>query len=182
MAKLSAELSSLTGFPKLPHWILRLFLRYPSLVPMRVRWKIASKGLGLLVSELIKSKEDNDSKSGDLVKACRQLGLKQGQKVKAEFSLTDDDFNETLRVVVFANRLFGINSRIAEKNGQIAKTRITKCTWAGSSYWNAKPCGALSAWELGLVEGLNPNVKVKFLKRMSKGDDYCEAEYRMETN
>ena len=177
MKNLSAELSSLTGFPKLPHWVLRLYLRFPSLVPVRVRWKIATKGLGLMLSEIIKNNESGSNK--DIVKACKELGFKQGQKVKNEFKVSNDNFEETLRVVVFANRLFGINAKIAQKNGSSATTRTTKCSWAGSDYWSAKPCGALSAWELGLVEGLNPDVKVKFLKRMSKGDDCCEASYEL---
>ena len=66
------------------------------------------------------------------------------------------------------------------RKNKVAKTRVTKCSWAGSDYWSSKPCGALSAWELGLVEGLNPEIKIKFLKRMSKGDDCCEAEYSIE--
>lgn len=178
MKKLSAELSSLTGFPKLPHWILRMYLRFPFLVPVRIRWKIATKGLGLLLSEIIKSNGGGSNK--DIVKACRELGFKQGQKVQSEFKVASKNFHQTLRVVVFANRLFGINSRVVEKNGAVAKTRITKCSWAGSDFWSAKPCAALSAWELGLVEGLNPDIKVKFLKRMSMGADCCEAQYRLE--
>lgn len=179
MKVLSKELSSLTGFPSLPHWVLRLYLNFPWLVPTRIRWKIASKGLGLLISEIIKSSE-TPTGNKDIVKSCRELGLKQGEKVRNEFAVANKDFNQSLKVVVFANRLFGINSRIVEKNGKAAKTRITKCSWAGSDYWSAKPCGALSAWELGLVEGLNPDIKVKFLKRMSQGADCCEAEYRLE--
>ncbi len=179
MRKLSNEMSSLTGFPKLPHWILRIYLNYPWLVPMRIRWKIASKGLGLLISEIIKS-DEGPSGNKDIVKSCRELGFKQGQKVKNEFALKEDDFKQSLKVVIFANRLFGINSKVVETNGKVAKTRVTKCSWAGSDFWSSKPCGALSAWELGLVEGLNPGIKIKFLKRMSKGDDCCEAEYRME--
>ncbi len=144
---------------------------------MRIRWKIATKGLGLLVSQLTKNNEAGGNK--DLVKACRELGFKQGDKVRREFSVDENNFSDTLKVIRFANRLFGMNSKIVEKNGLKAKTRTTQCSWAGNDDWNSKPCGALSAWEIGLVEGLNPNVKVKFLKRMSQGDDCCEARYEL---
>ncbi len=177
MKRLSNKLSHLTGFPRLPHWLLRVFLRFPSLVPARIRWRIATKGLGLFFSEIIKSNESGSNK--DISKACKELGSKQGEKIKNEFKVASKNFHQSLRVIVFANRLFGINAKIAEKNRSMAKTRITKCSWAGSDYWGAKPCSALSAWEIGLVEGLNPNLKVKFLKRMSKGDDCCEAKYEL---
>ena len=174
----SSDLTSLTGFPKLPHWLMRMYLNYPFLVPTRVKWKIATKGLGLLVSEMTKEK-DKSGGSTDMAKICKDLGYRQGQKVKNEFKVPNEGFYQTLKVVVFANRLFGINSRIIEKNGNVAKSRITKCSWAKSDFWGSRPCSALSAWEIGLVQGLNPDIKIKFLKRMSKGDDCCEAEYSL---
>lgn len=165
-----SRVTELTGFPKLPKWIFKLFLRFPSLVPYKLKWKIASKGIGLLVNSLDKDK--------DASKAMRELGEKQGKAISNELGL-GNNLKEVMQITVLANSLFGTKSQIFSLNENKGQTKITKCAWA-SDRWGVRPCALLSSYELGLVEGLNSKVHMKFLKKISKGDEYCLTEYRME--
>jgi hypothetical protein len=165
-----SKVRELTGLPSLPKWVFRIFLRFPSLVPYRLRWKVASKGIGLIVNNL-----DGNSEAP---KVMRNLGLKQGQAISSELGF-GQTLKEVMQVTVLANSLFGTKSQIFNLNDNKGQTKITKCAWAGSS-WGERPCALLSSYEIGLVEGLNPKIKTKFLKRISKGDEYCLTEYKMQ--
>lgn len=167
----NSKVTDLTGFPKLPKWIFKIFLNFPYLVPYKLKWKVASKGIGLLVNNL-----DKESDAG---KAMKELGIKQGKAISSELDL-GKTLKEVMQITVLANSLFGTKSQIFNLQDNKGQTKITKCAWAGST-WGARPCALLSSYEIGLVEGLNPKVKMKFLKRISKGDKFCLTEYKMES-
>ncbi|RJQ32990.1 MAG: hypothetical protein C4562_01730 [Actinobacteria bacterium] len=168
---ISKEVSNLTGFPKLPKPLIKLFLKAPWLVPVRIRWKVASKGIGLLMTA-VTGKDDSLSMS------CKELGLRQAKALKDSLQV-GSSLKEVMQVIRLANRLFGTKHTFKMINPTTSRTLVKKCAWAGSDTWGQKACATLSAYEIGLAEGLNDKVKIRFITKMAKGDSVCQAEYTL---
>lgn len=160
--------------PAVPRWP-RLFalaaLVYPRLVPVRLRWKSASLGLGLVVSRLTASE---GASPGDLLHG---IGLEQGRALRRDLGYGRDPL-ECARAVALANRVYAIDARVVATSSQEARVVTPGCSWSRQNWWGARPCSAFSRWEQGMVAGLNDRVELRYESKRTRGDDRCVGVYR----
>jgi hypothetical protein len=72
------------------------------------------------------------------------------------------------------HRIFGIKSSIVKESEDEAIIHATKCLWKDKKDWTQEVCASIDAYEVGLVEGINKNIKHFVTKRRSGGDRVCE--------
>jgi hypothetical protein len=115
-------------------------------------------------------------------KAMFNEGLSLGAKFKRILGVGNsiDDLFTAARILY---NVLGIKFSIKEieeegKNGKIAMF-VSHC--ALSEYYTPDTCRVLSAADEGVVQGLNPGVKIKFTKRITEGCSECLAPIKIET-
>jgi hypothetical protein len=140
-------------------------------VPPFLRWKAASGGLGLVVARLV------TADAGDTAAVLAAVGEEQGRCLREQLGYGRDPL-ECARAVALANRLFGIRARV--ENGSATDEGLVRtpgCPWSGQAWWGPLPCGAFSRYEVGLVRGLNPAVRLRYLSKRTRGDEWCVGSY-----
>ena len=115
-------------------------------------------------------------------KAMFNEGLSLGAKFKRILGVggSIDDLFTAARILY---DVLGIKFSIKEveeegENGKIAMF-VSHCALA--EYYTPDTCHVLSAADEGVVQGLNPHVKTKFIKRITEGCFECLAPIKIET-
>ncbi|WP_292389819.1 hypothetical protein [Methanosarcina sp. UBA5] len=73
------------------------------------------------------------------------------------------------------HRIFGIKSKIIQKDTNKIVIHARKCRWGGRlNKWNARTCLSIDNYEAGLIEGILPFSKNTYTKRGTCGDNVCE--------
>lgn len=158
------------GLPRVPRILALAALREPRLVPPLLRWKAASVGLGLVVARMVAAAPADPGAVLD------EIGEQQGRSLGEQLGYGRDPL-ECARAVALANRLFGIAARVEGAEGSDARLRTPGCPWSRQDWWGSMPCGAFSRYEVGLVRGLNPGVRLRYLNKRTRGDDCCLGAY-----
>ncbi|MHB9148544.1 MAG: hypothetical protein ACYC33_00425 [Thermoleophilia bacterium] len=166
------------GLPTVPRFFALVALSHPRLVPRALRWKAASRGLGLVVARLVAAEVDQpDEEAGRGVGAGLQsVGTEQGKALRAQLGYGRDP-RECARAVALANRLFDIDASVFASGSDEARVVTPGCPWSRESWWGPGPCGAFSRYEVGLVSGLNPAVRLRYECKRSRGDGSCVGVY-----
>lgn len=166
------------GLPAVPRGLALVALRRPSLVPYALRWKAASRGLGLVVARLVDGEDDPTwAGAGTGVGARLQaLGEEQGRALRSQLGYGRGPV-ECARAVALANRLYDIRASVAVAGPGEARVVTPGCPWSRESWWGPTPCGAFSRYELGLVAGLDPDVRLRYECKKTRGDDRCVGVY-----
>jgi hypothetical protein len=160
----------LPGLPALPAVLARVALVYPQLVPFFVRWRSASNGLGYVVAQMVAS-------SGETPGAVLQrIGEEQGRALREGLGY-GVDLRECARAVALANRLYAIKASVKVGSGGEIQVQTPGCPWSRHEWWGPQPCGAFSRFEVGLVAGLNPAVRLRYTCKRTRGDSRCVGEY-----
>jgi hypothetical protein len=134
-----------------------------------LRWKAASGGLGLVVARLVGA---SDADTGAVLQG---IGEEQGRALAKQLTWGADP-GECAAAVALANRIFGIKAR-AEGVGDRARVVTPGCPWSRQPWWGPLPCGAFSRYEVGLVAGLNPAVRLRYESKRTRGDRQCIGVY-----
>lgn len=150
-----------------------LVLRFPPLVPVRLRWRTAASGLGLVVATLSEGEAGERSIGG----ALQAIGEAQGCALRESLGY-GATLLECARAVALANRLYRIEALAVPISPQEAQVVTPGCPWSRQSWWGKRPCGAFSRFEAGLVRGLNPEVKLTYSAKRTRGDERCVGVYR----
>lgn len=159
------------GVPRVPRILGLVALRYPRLVPLRLRWATASYGLGLVVARMTGG---GDESAGGLLQG---IGEDQGRALREQLGYGRDP-RECARAVALANRLYRIDARVETDSSEEARVVTPGCPWSSQSWWGQQPCGAFSRWEVGLVAGLNSAVELRYESKRTRGDERCVGAYR----
>jgi hypothetical protein len=138
-------------------------------VPPFLRWKAASGGLGLVVARLLASAQP------DAGAVLQEIGEEQGRALKEQLGWGADP-KECAAAVALANRIFGIAARVKGHPDQ-ARVVTPGCPWSRQPWWGPLPCGAFSRYEVGLVAGLNPRVRLRYESKRTRGDRLCVGVY-----
>ncbi len=166
------------GMPTVPRFVGLIALSHPRLVPHIVRWKAASRGLGLVIARLVAA--DLDPSLAETARGVgaglQSIGAEQGRAIRVQLGYGRDP-RECARAVSLANRLFDIDASVVAAGPDEARVVTPGCPWSREPWWGPAPCGAFSRYELGLVEGLNPSVRVRYECKRSRGDDRCVGLY-----
>jgi hypothetical protein len=166
------------GLPTVPRFLALVSLSHPRLVPHVLRWKAASRGLGLVIARLAAAElEPSVAETSRGVGAGLQaIGAEQGRAIRAQLGYGRDP-RECARTVALANRLFDINASVLAVGPDEARVVTPGCPWSRESWWGQAPCGAFSRYEVGLAGGLNRSVRVRYECKRSRGDDRCVGVY-----
>ena len=160
----------LPGLPPMPAGLARLALVYPRLVPPFVRWRSASSGLGFVVARMV---ADTDDSPGAVL---QRIGEEQGRALKEGLGYGSGPL-ECARAVTLANRLYAIKATVRIGPGGEVQVQTPGCPWSREEWWGPQPCGAFSRFEVGLVAGLNPDVRLRYTCKRTRGDTRCVGEY-----
>lgn len=166
------------GLPTVPRVVALAALRLPAVVPYYLRWKAASRGLGLVVARMVDG-EDDPTWAGaarGVGARLQAIGEEQGRALSAQLGYGRSPL-ECARAVALANRLYDIRATVAATAPDEARVVTPGCPWSREPWWGPTPCGAFSRFELGLVEGLNPAVRLRYECKKTRGDDRCVGVY-----
>lgn len=160
------------AIPRVPRLLAYAALREPRLVPIRLRWRAASDGLGLVVARLLG--EGEGASAGAVLEG---IGEEQGRALREQLGYGHNPM-ECARAVALANRLVGIRARArATTDGRGAEVVTPGCPWSREEWWGRAPCGAFSRYEVGLTRGLNPAVRLRYRSKRTRGDTECIGVY-----
>lgn len=157
------------GLPRVPVAFALAVVRHPGLIPPRLRWRAASRGMGLLVARLAASGEP-------LAAVLQGIGEEQGRALRAQMGYGRDP-REVAQVVALANRLYDIRARVEAASPDEARVITPGCPWSRQEWWGPRPCGCFSSYEAGLARGLEPNVRLRYENKRTRGDDRCVGVY-----
>jgi len=179
IARVAAYLRPLRvpGLPVVPRVLAVAALRRPSVVPHYLRWKAASRGLGLVVARLVDGEDEPSSAASVGVGARLQaIGEEQGRALSTQLGYGRTPA-ECARAVALANRLYDIRATVAVSGPDEARVVTPGCPWSREPWWGPTPCGAFSRYELGLVAGLNSAVRLRYECKKTRGDERCVGVY-----
>ncbi|MBU2603600.1 MAG: hypothetical protein KKA32_15810 [Actinobacteria bacterium] len=166
------------GLPVAPRFLALIAIRNPRLVPYPIRWRTAARGLGLVVARLVEAEGGGDGgeKARGTGAVLQGVGLDQGRALRAQLDYGRDPA-ECARVVALANRVYDIDAVVVEAGSHEARVVTPGCPWSREAWWGPGPCGAFSRYEVGLVAGLNPEVRLRYECKRTRGDDTCVGVY-----
>ena len=146
------------------------------IIPCRLRWRKSVSGIGTIyvdVLEMMQEKYGRDSVS-NLNEVMYNIGLRQSTEILEMLDLKRD-LEGCAYVLLAMHRIFGIKSKIIQKNNNKIVIHARKCRWEGYlTKWNAKTCLSIDNYEAGLIDGILPLSEHAYTKRRSCGDNVCE--------
>jgi hypothetical protein len=145
------------------------------LIPLEIRWKVCAAGVGRLFSGMLNLMNDGASK--ELTKMMYEWGMADANQIIHELKAGNDLHGCALAVIAM-NQVFGIKSHIKSESTQEVVIHATQCMWKDLAGWTPKACSSISAYDSGLVDGMNKAIGHSFTKRRSMGDSVCELVLR----
>lgn len=102
-------------------------------------------------------------------------GLLLGQKFKRLLGV-GDDLEDLITAAKILYTILGIDFVVEEKENEMIMV-VNHCSLANN--YNSNTCKVLSAADEGVVHGLNPDIHMKFVERITQGHDHCLASLKM---
>lgn len=109
-------------------------------------------------------------------KAMYHEGLLLGQKFKGLLGV-GDDLEDLITAAKILYTILGIDFVVEEKGENEMIMVVNHCSLANN--YNSNTCKVLSAADEGVVHGLNPDIHMKFVERITQGHDHCLASLKM---
>lgn len=124
-----------------------------------------------LVTAIGKEKAISESR-----KKLFEVGVRLGEKVRLELGVRDS-ISDILKAAKILYKILGINFQTKRLGNNEVVIFVNRCNL--SKYYNDDTCRVLSAADEGVVQGLNPNYKMKFQERITSGATKCKAEIKI---
>jgi hypothetical protein len=122
---------------------------------------------------MIQEKYEKDG-INNLNEVMYNIGLGQSREIIEQLGLKRD-LEGCAYVLLAMHRIFGIKSKIIQKDNNKIVIHARKCCWSGHlEKWDAKKCLSIDNYEAGLIEGILPLSEHAYTKRRSCGDNVCE--------
>lgn len=141
------------------------------LIPIRVRWKKSVSGVGRLFNDVFHMLNKDDRKK--LRKLMYNRGVNDASEI-VEVLKVERNLHGCAVALMAMNVIFGIKSYIAEENNDEIIIHTTKCLWKDKKDWTPDVCASIEKYDMGLVNGINKNIRYYCTKRRSMGDKFCE--------
>lgn len=141
------------------------------LILARIRWERSASGVGRLFNDVFNMLDEDNRRK--LTKLMYDWGMSDTNRV-VETLKVEKNLHGCAIALMGMHRIFGIKSHIAKENNDEIIIHATKCLWKDKKGWTPKVCASISAYEIGLIEGINKNIKHFYTKRRSMGDKVCE--------
>lgn len=145
-------------------------------IPYHLRWRKSVSGIGIIYIETLGMMQEKYGKDGidNLNEVMYKIGREQSLEILEELDLRRD-LEGCAYVVLAMHRIFGIKSKIVQKNESKVVIHATKCLWNGHlPKWNVRTCLSIDNYESGLIEGVLPLSDHEYTKRRSCRDEVCE--------
>lgn len=139
------------------------------------RRRIMTRTHNKLVEALINITGQEEAISKGRKAMCRE-GLLLGQKFKGLLGV-GDDLEDLITAAKILYTILGIDFVVEEKGENEMIMVVNHCSLANN--YNSNTCKVLSAADEGVVQGLNPNIHMKFVERITQGHDHCLASLKM---
>jgi len=146
------------------------------ILPCSIRWKKSVSGVGRMYADIMNMMQAHYGAEGvkKLSEVMYTIGLGQADEISELLGL-----EKTLEGCAYAllamHRIFGIKSRIAQKDDNKIVIHVTHCCWGRSKKgWTAHTCASIAHYETGLVKGILPSATHSYIKRYTLGDEICE--------
>ena len=103
-----------------------------------------------------------------------KIGFKQGPEILKELHL-ERNIEGCAYVVLTMHKLFGLKSKIAEKNDKRIVIHVSHCSWWNHvDGWTPRTCNSIAHYETGLVNGILPDAVHRYKNKRSLGNEVCE--------
>lgn len=109
-------------------------------------------------------------------KMMYHIGLSIGQEMRGRLRVRDN-LGDLERAARLLYRVLGIEFEI-EKEGQEIRMVVHRCSLASS--YTSESCRIMSAADEGVVNGLCPSIKMRFMERITENRSRCVADLRVE--
>lgn len=151
---------------------LNEFLIRHDLLPARIRWKKSASGVGRLFNDVFHLLDEGER--GKLAELTYEQGVSDADEVVRTLKIKRSRHGCAVALMA-ANCVFGIKSYIAKENSNEIIIHATECLWKDKRKWTPKVCASIEKYDVGLIKGIDKNVKYYCTKRRSKGDKICEV-------
>jgi hypothetical protein len=144
--------------------------------PYSLKWKKSVSGIGVIYVDTLMMMQEKYGKSGvdNLNEVMYNIGLGQSIEILEMLDLKRD-IEGCAYVLLTMHRIFGIKSKIIQKDNNKVVIHARKCRWGGHlEKWNARTCLSIDNYEAGLIEGILPLSDHAYIRRRSMGDNVCE--------
>jgi hypothetical protein len=148
------------------------FIIKHDLIPTRVKWKRCAGGVGRLFRDVFHMLDEDGKRT--LMKLMYRWGVEDADEIVETLKI-DRNLHGCAIALLAVNQLFGIKSKISKESDDEIIIHATKCLWKDKEGWTPKVCASIEAYDIGLVEGINKNVKYFCTRRRSTGDKFCEV-------
>jgi hypothetical protein len=145
-------------------------------IPCYLKWKKSVSGIGTIYVDVLEMMQEKYGKDGvsNLNEVMYNIGLGQSTEILEMLDLKRD-LEGCAYVLLAMHRIFGIKSKIIQKDNNKIVIHARKCRWEGYlSKWDARTCLSIDNYEAGLIEGILPLSEHIYTKRRSRGDNICE--------
>lgn len=145
-------------------------------IPYYLRWKKSVSGIGIIYVDIMEMMQEKYGKEGvnNLNEVMYNIGHGQSIEILEMLNLKRD-LEGCAYVLLAMHRVFGIKSKIIQKDNNKIVIHSMKCRWEGHvTKWNTRTCLSIDNYEAGLIEGILPLSEHAYTKRRSRGDDVCE--------
>jgi hypothetical protein len=145
-------------------------------IPCNLRWNKSVSGIGTIYIDVLEMLQEKYGKDGvsNLNEVMYNIGLGQSIEILEALDLKRD-LEGCAYVLLAMHRIFGIKSKIIEKDTNRVVIHARKCRWGGHlTKWKTRTCLSIDNYEAGLIEGILPLSEHTYTKRRSSGDNVCE--------
>ncbi len=115
----------------------------------------------------------NEEGRRELAKLMYDWGLEDAERPIKILGIKRDLHGCAIALLAM-HRIFGIKSRIVRETENEIVIQATKCLWKDKKGWTPAVCATIDMYEVGLVKGINKNIRHICTERRSKGDKVCE--------
>jgi len=151
--------------------LIELIVKYNA-IPARIRWKKSASGVGRLFADVFNMLGKEDKKK--LGKLMYEWGLNDTDGVVKQLKI-ERNLRGCAIALMAVNTIFGIKSRIVKEDDSEVVIHATECLWKDKKGWTPEVCASIERYDVGLVHGINKNVRYRCTKRRNKGDEVCEV-------
>lgn len=145
-------------------------------IPCYFKWKKSVSGIGTIYVDILEMMQEKYGKDGvrNLNEVMYNIGLGQSTEILEMLDLKRN-LEGCAYVLLAMHRIFGIKSKVVQKDNNKIIIHARKCRWEGHlAKWNTRTCLSIDNYEKGLIEGILPLSEHIYTKRRSRGNNVCE--------
>jgi hypothetical protein len=145
------------------------------LIPCRTRWRKSVRGIGRIhANTYIKLRERYGPEGTRLLgQVMYGLGSEQAMDIVDSLGLTRD-LEGCAYAVMVMHRIFGIKSKIAQRDEEEVVIEISHCEWGRrTGGWIPEMCASIGRYEDGVIETILPEARHSYESRHTLGNETC---------